>query len=246
MNFKQILIFLIVFSCVPIEIEKEIKFNQVYSNAGFTLIYDDKYYKEKKITKKLDDRSLVIFQKNLKNKSDVKITNLANGKSLIAKVGPKSKYPEFYNSVISKRISKEIELDPSEPYIIVKEIDKNSTFVANKSKTFEEEREVAEKAPVDEIGIKNLSETIEDVKKIDDKKVFKYVIKIGDFYYLETANLLKKRVKNEIKIKNVKINEITKTKFRVYSGPYENLESIKKDFYKILQLKFENIEIIKI
>ena len=72
------------------------------------------------------------------------------------------------------------------------------------------------------------------------------MIKIGDFYYLETANLLKKRVKNEIKIKNVKINEITKTKFRVYSGPYENLESIKKDFYKILQLKFENIEIIKI
>ena len=65
MNFKQILIFLLVFSCVPIEIEKEIKFNQVYSNAGFTLIYDDKYYKEKKITKKLDDRSLVIFQRNL-------------------------------------------------------------------------------------------------------------------------------------------------------------------------------------
>ena len=75
---------------------------------------------------------------------------------------------------------------------------------------------------------------------------FKYVIKIADFYYQETANLLKKRIKNELNLKNVKINELSKTEFRVYLGPYNNLISLKKVFNQILSLNFENIEIIKL
>ena len=35
-------------------------------------------------------------------------------------------------------ISKELELDFDEPYISIVEIDNNSTFVANKTKTFDE------------------------------------------------------------------------------------------------------------
>ena len=246
MNYKNIIVLFFLFSCVPIEIEKDIVFKKVYKNSGFSLIYDNNHYKEKLVSRKLDNRSLIIFQRNLKPKSDVKITNIINGKSIIAKVGPKTIYPEFYNSVISKRISNEIDLNPLEPYVMVKEIDQNSTFVANKSITFDEERQVAEKAPVDEIGIKDLSNNTKKLKKKTSNSEFKYVIKIADFYYLESAKMLKKRIKNEIRLKNIKINKLSKTKFRVYLGPYDNLNSIKKDFNKILSLEFENIEIVKI
>ena len=44
---------------------------------------------------------------------------------------------------------------------------------------------------------------------------------------------LKQRVKNEFKVNEVKINKLSKTKFRVYLGPYDNLNSLKNAFNKI-------------
>ena len=54
-------------------------------------------------------------------------------------------------------MQKTLELDFNEPYIEIVLISKNSTFVAKKAKTFEEERNVAEKAPVDGIQINDLN-----------------------------------------------------------------------------------------
>ena len=58
-----------------------------FSNKGFALIYDDNLYKKKIISKKINERSLTIFQKNLKANTHVKMTNILNNKSLIATVG---------------------------------------------------------------------------------------------------------------------------------------------------------------
>ena len=73
------------------------------------------------------------------------------------------------NSVISKRIAEILELDLNEPYIEITLISKNSTFVAKKSKTFEEEKEVAEKAPVDGIKISNLNNNISSFEQKSKK-----------------------------------------------------------------------------
>ena len=247
MNFKYIFIFIFLFSCKTIEKPNKINFDQTFSNAGFALIYDDVLFKNKTINKIIDDRSLTIFQRNLKTNTQVKITNLINNKSVLAVVGKKADYPLFFNSVISKRIATEIEIDFDEPYVQIEEINKNSSFIANKAKTFDEEREVAEKAPVLEIGIKDLNIKTDILSNKDRSSgEFKYVIKIADFYYFETAKLLKKRIVNDLDIKEVKINELSKKQFRVYLGPYKNLNNIKKNFNKIMKLEFENIEIIKL
>ena len=187
MNFRYILIFIFLFSCSNIDKTNKIIFDQTYSNAGFTLVFDNDLYKNKTIGKNIDDRSMIIFQRNLKKNSQVKITNLINNKSVIAVVGNKTHYPLFFNSVISKRIAEEIEININEPYVQIVEISGNSTFIANKAKTFDEEREVAEKAPVLEIGIKDLNtkyNSLSNEEKII--KEFKYVIKIADFYYFKT------------------------------------------------------------
>ena len=106
---------------------------------------------------------------------------------------------------------------------------------------------MAEKAPVLEIGIKDLNTNYKNLSNKDKNiKEFKYVIKIADFYYFKTAKLLKKRIISELNIKEVKINELSKTQFRVYLGPYNNLNNIRKNFNKILKLEFENIEILKL
>ena len=250
MNCKNILLlfFLILTSCVNTQVVKENKqfvSKNYFSNKGFALVYSDKLKKEKIISNKIDTRSLIIFQKNLKKNTNVKITNLINQKSIIANVGKKSDYPNFYNSVISIRISEELEIDQKEPYVEIKELLENSLFVAKKSKTFDEEKKVAAKAPVEDIKIKNLSNNIIKNEKIVDKN-FIYIIKIADFYFEKSAKDMILRIKNETIIKKVKINKISSTKFRVFLGPFKNLNSLKNEFDAINTLQFENIEIIKI
>ena len=215
-----------------------------FINKGFTLIYNENLLKEKIISRKIDERSLIIFQKNLKKNTKVKITNIKNEKSIIATVGNKANYPSFNNSVLSIRIADEINLDKEEPYVEILEILENSVFVAKKAKTFEEEKKVATKAPVNNISISDLNNTqIKSATKATNK--FSYRIKIADFYFRDTALLLTDRINKETNVKDVKIEKIMKNKYRVYLGPFYNINALQKSFNDINILEFENIEIIK-
>ena len=249
MNCKNILLlfFLILTSCVNTQFVKENKqfvSKNYFSNKGFALVYSDKLKKEKIISNKIDTRSLIIFQKNLKKNTIVKITNLSNQKSIIAKVGKKSDYPNFYNSVISIRISDVLKIDKNEPYVEIRQLLESSSFIAKKSKTFDEEKNVAAKAPVESIKIKDLTNNIIKNEKVINKK-FLYIIKIADFYFEKSAKDMVLRIKKETIIKEVKVNKISTTKFRVFLGPFQNLDSLKNEFNAINTLQFENIEIIK-
>ena len=167
-----------------------------------------------------------------------------NNKYTIAEVGSNSLYPSFNNSVISQRIASEIDLDENEPYIEINEILNNSSFVAKKALTFDEEKNVANKAPISDINIVNLGNNTEKIIKIK-KKDFNYSIKIADFYFKKTAIVLKKRILNETSINNVKIKKISNTKFRVFLGDFYNINSLQKAVNDINILDFENIEILK-
>ena len=183
---------------------------------------------------------------NLKRNTKVKITNLLNNKSILATVGAKAKYPIFFNSVLSKRIYDELDLDQSEPYVEITSITENSTFVAKKAKMYDEEKEVANKVPVEGIQINDLSLNKKKINEKQKKNKFKYIIKIADFYYENTAIMMKKRMKDELNLNNSKILKISNTNFRVYLGPFNKLKSLKKAFDDITPLNFENIEIIKL
>ena len=251
MNFKKILlIFSILFLSACNQFDKNNNSltyisDQKYSNTGFALIYEEQLNKQKKISRKIDNRSLLIFHNKIKKNSFVKITNPINGKSIIAEVISNNvKFSDFYNSVITKRISEELSLDPNEPYINLVLISKNSTFIAKKAKTFDEEKKVAEKAPVDGITIDNLSNKKKEKVKINKKK-FLYSIKIADFYYRDSAEMMINRIKDETNIKNSLIMKLSKTKYRVLLGPFNDIKKLEKSFNEIKILNFENIEILK-
>jgi len=215
-----------------------------FINKGFSLIYNDDHYNNKIISNKIDERSLVIFQKNLKKDTIVKITNILNSKSIIGTVGSNADYPSFNNSVVSIRIADEINLNENEPYVEILEVLQDSVFVAKRAKTFEEEKNVASKAPVNNINISDLNIKVINTKNKISKK-FSYEIKIADFYFNDTASLLIDRISKETMIKDVKIKKIDEKKYRVYVGPFYNINSLQKSFNDISILEFENIEIIK-
>ena len=53
------------------------------------------------------------------------------------------------------------------------------------------------------------------------------------------------RIKTESLIKNPKIKKISDKKYRVYLGPFTNINSLQKSYNDISILEFDNIEIIK-
>jgi len=221
-------------------------FDREYTNQGFALIYDENLFNEKSISKKLDNRGLFIFHTKIRKNSFVKITNPENTKTVIAQViSNKAIFSNFYNSVITKRIVDELLLDENEPYVELSLISNESTFVAKKAKTFDEEKKVAQKAPVDGITIDNLgTEEKKELPKTTESN-FLYSIKIADFYYKDSAKNMIQRIKDETKITNPVIKKLSQTKYRVLLGPFNDIKKIQESFDEIEKLNFENLKIIK-
>ena len=248
MNYKIIIILFFVLSFLGCEQSINVKKKNInfqltdkYKNSGFALVYNNNLEN----VKKLDTRSLDIYHKSLKKKSTVKITNPNNGKYLIAKVkSNKVRFSNFYNSVLSLRIAEELELDLDEPFVKIVLVSKNSTFIAKKAKMFEEEKTVAQKAPVDGILINDLN-VKKKKKKIIKKKKFSYIIKVADFYYKETAKTMMEKIFEESSINNLKIIKLSPTKFRLLIGPFNDIDGLKKSFEKMNLFNFENLEILK-
>jgi len=251
MNYKSILIVFFIFlvGCEQNNLKKDVVNREImskYKNSGFTLVYDPVLKKEKKISKKIDNKSLFIFHKNLKKNSFVKITNPINQKTVIAEViSNKVSFSDFYNSVITSRIADELSLNLNEPYIDLVLISQNSTFIAKKAKTYNEEKKVAEKAPVDGIQIDNLGDVNQPKNKDKKDNIFSYSIKIADFYYKDSAMNMSNRIIDETNIANPVIKTISNTKYRVLLGPFNDIKKLEDSFNEIKSLDFENIEILK-
>ena len=245
MNYKKLIFvfFIFLYGCEVSTDNKKIKFKpeKKYVNSGFALIYNE----DLDNIKEIEPRSLMIYHKTLKKKSMVKITNPVNGISLIAEVkSNKIKFSNFYNAVLSSRIAKTLELDYEEPYVEIVLISKDSTYIAKKTKTFEEESVVAEKAPVDGIQINDLNKK-KTKKKETKKKVFSYSIKVADFYYNDTAKMMLQKIKKEASINNIRIFKLSETKYRLLIGPFNDIKSLRKTFENMNLFNFENLEILK-
>ena len=106
----------------------------------------------------------------------------------------------------------------------------------------DDEKQLHVKAPVEKIKISNIGKTI---NKTSDNKP-KFVIILGNFYSLESAKLLKKRVKAESDIlRNKKITIFKKNKhnFEVFLGPYKTIKKIKNDYIALKQINFDEVDV---
>ena len=82
-------------------------------------------------------------------------------------------------------------------------------------------------------------------KKTNNSKNFSYSIKVADFYYKDTAEMMTNKIKSEILINNINIIKLSETKYRVLIGPFSDIKSLKNTFENMNLLNFENLEILK-
>ena len=153
--------------------------------------------------------------------------------------------------MISEKLANEILINSFEPYVKIESLNSNKVIVVNDAKTYDEEKNVANKAPIDTIIIQNIGianqTKKEKIKKINKvRKNFKYIIKFADLYFEDSAIMLKERLMNEFNIKNISIKKLSKDNYRVFIGPFNDLGSLKKAYIDMNNIDFENIEIIKL
>ena len=237
---------IILYSCADYSLKNQKKINekQYYSSNGFALIYDDDLYLQKVINKKINNQEIKVMHNYLKKNTPIKIINPMNSKSIETKVYKKAIYPKIFNVVLSKKISSLLELDPDNPYVEIMEVKKNKTFIAKKTNTFEEERNVADTVSIGEIEMDDLSKSESITKKKSNKK-HKFTLVISDFYYIDSANELMKELKNKTNIMNISVKKINDKKYRLFVGPFKNFKALKASYISLNKLGFEDLNVYK-
>ena len=233
--------------------QKEEKFF-FHNSHGFALIYDLNLYKEGVINKKLDIRKdidkrlnateVIVMHSFLKKGTPVKIINPENSRVIETKIHKLANYPKIFNVAISKKTAKNLGLDFNNPYVELFEVKKNKTFVAKEGVIFDEEKNVAEKIPVDKIKMDDLSKEKTSVKTNIPKKN-KFILVIADFYYFDSANNLKNDLIKQTKIRNFLIKKINDNKYRLSVGPYKNFNALKFAYISLNNLGFEDLNIYR-
>ena len=247
MKLNKILIFFIficLYSCAGYENNKALKVdNKIYhTSSGFALVYEDSLYEDKTVNKKINSNDILVLHTTLKTNTPIRITNLSNSKYIDTKIYKRANYHKIFNVVISKKVASLLELDSENPLVEIIELKKNRTFIAKDGNTFEEEKNVAGKAPVDEIKMNDL--TIEETQKSENKpERRKFILVISDFYYEDSALELKSDLIKKTKLNNISIKKINDNKYRLLVGPFENFNALKTTYISLNNLGFESLNV---
>jgi len=237
-----IVFFIISNGCADYKINKKEK--NYYSSSGFALIYSEGLFVNKTINKKINNNNYVVMHSSLKPNTSVRILNPDNSKTFEAKILKKANYPKIFNVVISNKIATFLNLDYKNPYVEIHEIKKNKTFIAKKVSIFQEEKNVAGKAPVDEIKMDDItdekSENTSQTSEIEN-----FILIISEFYYKKSAINLKVDLEKKMNVNNISIDKINSNKYRLSIGPFKNFNALKNTYISLNNLGFEDLNIYK-
>ena len=241
MKFKIILFLFILSACSPQL--KTLNIKEPYAANGFAYIYSELDFNEKIIKGRMNNDILQISHQNLKTGTLIKITNPKNKESLVLKNIKRIRYPEFYKVLITEAVAQKLKLDKNLPILEIVEVKKNKSFIAKEAKTFNEEKKISSKAPVENIQISNISKE----KSQKNIKISEQIyILLGSFYSIDTANFLKQRIIKDVPKFNINKLRIKRNNIKenlVISGPYNSINSVKNDYILLKTFGFEELDI---
>ncbi len=241
MKYKTYLLLFILSACSPQLATLNKK--EPYVANGFAYIYNELDFDKKIIKGKMNNDILQVSHQNLKTGTLIKISNPKNKESLVLKNTKRIRYPEFYKVLITEAVAEELKLDNNLPILEIAEVKKNKSFIAKEAKTFNEEKKISSKAPVENIQISNISK--ENNQK-NNKTLEQIYILLGSFYSIDTANFLKQRITKDVPKFNIKKLKIKKNNIKenlVISGPYNSINSVKNDYILLKTFGFEELDI---
>ena len=110
--------------------------------------------------------------------------------------------------------------------------------------TNDEDKNVANKVPVNEVMVDDLTDAANDsIQKLPTSK--KFILVISDFYYSDTAYSLKDELINKTKNNTISVKKISDNKYRLMVGPFNNFNALKSIYISLNNLGFENLNIYR-
>ena len=227
MKFKLIFLFFAVSSCVNYSQSYD-KNIQSYYSTGFAFIKENKESSTR--------ADMYEASHNQLNKGT---------KIRIIETNKKETFNSFYKVEVNQNLAKKLRLNISFPYVEVSEIKKNKSFIAKKAITENDEKKIANNAPVDKINISNITKNKKKKVKIKSNK---YSILIASFSEKESAVLLKDRLSNSLNKNSSNLIYISKKNKKNYDlliGPYNTINKLKNDYIVLMEHRFEDLDIKK-
>ena len=237
MKFKLIFLFFAVSSCVNYSQSYD-KNIQSYYSTGFAFIKENK---ESSTRADMYEASHNQLNKGTK----IRITNPVNLEFVIIETNKKETFNSFYKVEVNQNLAKKLRLNISFPYVEVSEIKKNKSFIEKKAITENDEKKIANNAPVDKINISNITKNKKKKVKIKSNK---YSILIASFSEKESAVLLKDRLSNSLNKNSSNLIYISKKNKKNYDlliGPYNTINKLKNDYIVLMEHRFEDLDIKK-
>ena len=162
---------------------------------------------------------------HLPKNSVIKITNKNNKVSKIYKTNEKLLKSNSRIIYLPNYIHKDIGLDENLPLVHVQSIRENKTFIAKKTKTYEEEKNVNKKIKLEYIEIAEIKK-----EKSDNKKIY---LEFGPFYYKTYADTFFKLLNINIKNNKLVYKNYRPKKYAISIGPLNNLNQYDNMYSKL-------------
>ena len=178
--------------------------------------------------------------------SNVRVTNIKNGYSMIVRVNHRGAYSNTNIIELSDAVFNKLDLKDNGNLIKLKLISDNETFILNEAKTYNAEKKILTNAPINGVSIisidsDNLAESLEiNDKPINDDidlngfRVETNLIKKDTYIHVATLLFRNNAVKlknnlssiKKVDIVNVMVNG--KNIFKVIIGPFDDLTQLNQ------------------
>lgn len=175
--------------------------------------------------------------------SNVRITNIENGFSMIVRVNHRGAYSNTNIIELSDRVFDTLKLNENENLVKLELINANETFILGEAKTYNAEKQISSTAPINSVSVISLGSENQDstgekslsadyinldnfrVEAISSKEIY---IHVATLFFKHSAEELQKRLKSVKKVDIVNSMINGRNTYKVIIGPFENLVQLNE------------------
>tara|TARA_Y100000389_G_scaffold174915_1_gene185235 strand:- start:2314 stop:3198 length:885 start_codon:yes stop_codon:yes gene_type:complete len=190
--------------------------------------------------------------------SNVRITNIENGFSMIVRVNHRGAYSNTNIIELSDRVFDKLKLNENGNLVKLELINANETFILGKAKTYSAEKKISSTAPVNGVSIISISPENQDsaaenllqedninldnfrIETISSKEIY---IHVATLLFKHTAEELQKTLKSVKKVDIVNSMNNGKNTYKVIIGPFENLVQLNEILKIDIIQQYEDLSI---
>jgi rare lipoprotein A len=175
--------------------------------------------------------------------SNVRVTNIENGFSMIVRVNHRGAYSNTNVIELSDIVFNKLKLNENGNLIKLELINANETFILGEAKTYNEEKKISSTAPIDDVSV--VSIVTESQEGTTEKLLTKDRVNLDNFriekilnkeVYIHVATLLFKHSAEELKnkLKSIKKVDIVNTMingkntYKVIIGPFDSMVQLNE------------------